>query len=815
MGSESATGRIAARAAATAAALLLLALALPVAGLHAQEPAEERVIIGSITVEGNQRLRDSVVRTESGLRVGDAVGYREINRAIRRLWSTGQFSDIRVSVAEDETDPDGGVTVILQVEERPYIAGIQFSGLQNVSMTAVRDSAGLRMDAPLNPSQVVEARNVIRRLLADKGYQVRSIKDRLEPIEDRPGEYVLLFEVEEGQRVAIAEIVFEGNRAFSDSQLRKVLDLKPEGFLWFRRGTYDEQKLRADLRENLPAFYGSHGYIDFAVTADSLVVDPETGKARLVVHVDEGPQYRLADFNVRGNRRFDAEDLARFFERPTGGLLNRVGLGGSEERERGEVFDHSAFMEATQRVQQLYSNNGYLGAVVQPVIERTTSENGDAVVRLSWEIREGEPAYVNRVLIRGNTFTHEEVIRDRIFLLPGDVYSEDLLIRSYQQIMGLGFFETPLPMPQIEQTPDGDVDIIFEVQEKQTGSVNFGTSIGGWGGLSGFLGYEQPNLFGRAKSGHLRWEYGRFSNNFDAGYSDPSILGTRTSGSISLFNSRDRFSPLTDEGQRRRTGAGIRFGVPFPLDRRFSRVFMGYTLARTSYEQLDGVESAIFGLPPGVQSTVSLGLARQTLNSPLFPTNGSRQEIEASFSGGILGGDGRFQKYTASGDWWVPVGQLGGKSPGSRPIQFALGLSAEVGTLFGDASRFPFERFLLGGVQYGRPLRGYDESTITPSGYFPRHTEGISAVDRFGNAYMRMSAEYAMRFNDNISLSLFYDAGNVWNRVSEIDPTRLYRGAGVGVMLMTPFGPLGLDYAYGFDKDDPGWQLHFKFGQGF
>jgi outer membrane protein insertion porin family len=139
----------------------------------------------------------------------------------------------------------------------------------------------------------------------------------------------------------------------------------------------------------------------------------------------------------------------------------------------------------------------------------------------------------------------------------------------------------------------------------------------------------------------------------------------------------------------------------------------------------------------------------------------------------------------------------------------------EAGALFGDASRFPFDRFWMGGVQFGRPLRGYEETTITPRGYIPRGAVGVPLDERFGDAYLRLSAEYAVRFTDNISVGAFYDAGNVWRNPAEMNPTRLMRGAGVGLMLVTPFGPLGLDYAYGFDKDQPGWHMHFKFGQGF
>src|SRR5690606_5190334 len=137
----------------------------------------------------------------------------------------------------------------------------------------------------LEPAKVAEAKAMVRDLLASKGFQLRSIDHRLEELDSRPGEYRLVFDVVEGQRVAIAEIAFEGNEAFSDDRLRSVMESRKEGFFWFRKGTYDEEKLRRDIRENLPEFYGQHGYIDFTVTGDTLIVDPETGKARLVISV--------------------------------------------------------------------------------------------------------------------------------------------------------------------------------------------------------------------------------------------------------------------------------------------------------------------------------------------------------------------------------------------------------------------------------------------------------------------------------------------------------------------------------------------------
>ncbi|HUE77465.1 MAG TPA: outer membrane protein assembly factor BamA [Longimicrobiales bacterium] len=806
-------------AAALAAASVLTLGSPALAG--AQEtpaPAVEPVLVEAIEVRGNARIPDDVILSTTGIQLGDRVTFREIQQAIRRLWVTDQYEDVRVFAEEIRPEEVASpVRLIIEVDEQPYVAYVEFRGLEHVRPSAIRDTVGLRGGQAYDPARLTEAEYMIREMLAEQGIRLRGVEHRLEPIAGVEDEYRLVIDVEEGQRVAIADIVIEGNEVFSDDDIEDAMSTRSEGFLWFRPGLFDENVLRTDLRANLPAFYGEHGYIDFRVLGDTLEVDPETGKGRLTIRVDEGPRYRLVDFEVRGNHRFSREELSRYYESARGGLLSSFGIGGigAEEGQvasRQPVFNRARFEQATEDVSQQYRNQGYLYAQVVPFVERVETERGEPGVRVGWDIAEREPAYVNRVAIVGNTYTHESVIRDRIFVLPGDVYSEEMLIQSYRSIMGLGFFESPLPTPRMEQLPSGDVDVVFEVKEKQTGSIGFGTTIGGWGGIAGFLSYDHPNLFGQAKAGHLRWEFGSRYNNFSTSYTDPSIRGSQLSGSASLFSSKENRFFAFPEGERRRTGGSLRFGFPFPLDRRFSRVFAGYQLSRTEYTNFGDEEGSIFGLPPGLLSTVTFSLLRNTLDSPLFPTVGTRNELRAELSGGPLGGDGDFQKYTATGSWWVPVAALGGDQVGVRPVRMALGMTAEAGAIFGDASRFPFEQFWMGGVQFGQNLRGYDETTITPLGYIPSRS-GIPLANKLGKSYVRLSAEYAIRFNDNVSVSAFGDAGNLWRDPLEVNPSKLFRGAGVGVQLVTPFGPMGLDYAYGFDKTDPGWQLHFKFGQ--
>ncbi len=793
---------------------LLLSVPLSLSGQVRPRTGITSVQIDSIAVRGNQRLAVPVIVGTLGFQAGSEVTYREIQGGIKALYSTGQFADVRVYAQGDPQEP---VLLILEVEERDIVQRITFSGLEHADEETVRDTTGLQTGQPYSPSKVRLAQEFIRSELAEEGIPFANIEERRESIGDSPGEIHLIFDVTEGNRITVAHIRVQGNEKVPEEAILDAMRTKAEGFLWLRTGSYDADVFEQDLELSIPNVYRSRGYLDFRVVHDSLVVDPRTGKTRVELEVEEGQRYRLADFSIQGNHHFSTEELRRFFSTEGGGLLRALGFGGDEEEvDERPYFDAKAFEEAIGRVQQAYSNDGYIYAEVRPWVERVETEEGEEpAVEAGWDIREMNPAYVNRVEIEGNDYTHERVIREKIYILPGDVYSMDQVLSSYQSIASLGFFETPLPEPDIQPDPQtGDVDITFKVEEKQTGSINFGTAVGGGTGVSGFLGYDQPNLFGQAKEGHLRWDFGRYINSFTVSFSDPALLQSRVSSTISLFNSRDRFFQFRS-GRRKRMGFSLRFGFPVPFALR-TRVFAGYSLARTDYDLRESADdNSLFGLPPGTQSTFSLGVTRSTLNHPLFPTSGSRQSLNGEFNGGILGGDGQFSRYLADASWYVPAGEMGGDEPGSRPIRLALGLTLRGGAIFGEVRRFPFDRFWMGGVMFGQQLRGYDETSITPLGYFPERSGDLRDIDRLGNAFASVTAEYAIRFNDNLSLSAFFDAGNVWAEPLDADFSRLFRGAGIGVQLVTPFGPLGLDYAYGFDKVNPGWQLHFKMGQGF
>jgi outer membrane protein insertion porin family len=811
--------------AALAAALLSFAAggALPGAALAqdpvppaAQAPAPAGFVVDTVEVRGAQRVTAEAVRSAVGVRTGTSVTAQLVQDAIRRLFATGNYESVQVYVRGAE---QGRGALVVDVRERPLVARVEFVGLRSVSAGTVRDSAGLRENAPLDPQAVARAQKLTRDLLAGRGIQLVSIDTTLAPAEN--GAVRLVFNVREGNRLTVADIDFVGNTAFSDDQLKDAMSLKEEGFWWFRQGRFDREAFEADLRSGLPTFYGRNGYIDFAVAGDTLVVDPVSGKARLVVEVQEGAQYRLGEFNVQGNSRFPSEALAEIFTTQRRSVLG-LPFGGQSEREMGEVFDQQAFNRAASDIEQQYRNEGYLFAQVIPTIERVPAAGGQPPrVNATLSVSEQQPFYIRQVSFRGNTTTHESVIRERLWIVPGDVYNEQRVIQSYQAVSGLGFFEVPMPLPDITPDPEsGTVDITFNVTEKQTGSVNFGTVFGGGpygstsGRFAGFLSYSQPNLFGQGKAANLRGEYGYGRSTLEASYTDPAIGGGRNSGSVSVFRRGDRFVRLGN-GRRLQTGAAVQFGFPVPGSLR-TRAFVGYSLSQTEYLSSEDDCSlgsvSIFCLPDATASSVSLSLTRDTKNHPLFPTQGTRQAVTLEQTGGPLGGDGNYQKLFAQTEWWVPTGRLGS---GQRAPQMALGLSARTGSIFGNVDRFPFERFYVGGVMFGQPLRGYQESSIGPRGYDAQCNTNLE-LRCLGDAFFTVSGEYALRLTDAISLSAFGDAGNVFGSVQEFNTSRLYRGAGIGATLVTPFlGAIGIDAAYGFDRPEPGWEIHFKLGNQF
>jgi outer membrane protein insertion porin family len=777
---------------------LIAALALLAGPLHAQDPAGPRA--DSIAVAGNARVSSQQVLTTVGILPGSNVNYRDIQRAVSALYRTGQFDDVTV-----RQEIVGGRSILtFEVKERPILAGWSVRGAEKVSAADVRERVRLLEGRPIDRAALARATASIDSLYRDRGYYTAEVT----PVElpaDSAGAVRVFFDVSEGSRVALGLVAIDGNEQFTDEEVVGQMGSKPESFWWFRSGEYDERRVEDDIRDRLPRWYASRGHIDFQVTGDTLIADSVSGKAILRLTVDEGPAYQVGNFEIRGNRRYSTEELMLFypFTATAGGAFNRT-----------------AWESATSRLSDLYANSGYIYAQIVPQETRRTLPDGTQVIDLAWNIQEGRVATINKISIVGNDVTHERVIREAIVLFPGQVFNRDALVRSYQNISNIGFFQQPLAPPNVETSSNGvDVDITFRVEERRTGNINFGASLGQGTGVGGFLGLEEPNLFGRGKRGRLQWQFGTNINDFTLSYSDPAIRESRISGTISIYDSRQRFT-VRDLGRRRQTGGSIQLGFPF-LGSRYTRLFGSYGIQRIRYSEGSTDIQERFICNNCVRSTLAATLLRDTRVGLPFATGGSQTTITGELNGGFLGGTGDYRKVDVEGRWYAPLGTLGGGDQFGGGVQFVLGFTAKSGFIFGNASNFFTELYSLGGVQFGIPLRGYDEFAITPNGFDPQAGGTNANPEAFGKSFATFTVEAGARISQSLYANVFLDAGNVYRTARQWDPTRLYRGAGVGVALVSPLGPIGIDFGYGFDRVDaagepnPGWQLHFKVGNFF
>ncbi|MGH7710474.1 MAG: outer membrane protein assembly factor BamA, partial [Gemmatimonadaceae bacterium] len=719
------------------AVFLALAVSAASSFAQAQDPAGQSpscAIADTVVVRGNTRVDAAAIRADAGLIAGTQLNSKITSRAIRALHQTGQFD--QVSVACEIAD--NKIVLVINVTERPLLTDATVVGANKISEKTIRDQLQLEFGKPLDPAAVARGMQRVDSIYEKNGYYLARVQAETTLVDHTAR---LTFKIEEANRLAVSGIQVDGNRALRDREVAGTMQIKPEGFWWWRKGEFDDEKYAADLAERIPSLYARRGFIDFRITRDSLVIDRERGKALVDIDVEEGPRYRVGSFEVNGNRRFSSEEIAQFypFDKETRTLTSRVtDFLRRRARTPEGIFDQNEWQSATDRLRTAYSNEGYIYASVRPVVERRRAADSVPVVDLRWDIDEKTPAVINRIEILGNDYTTESCIRDALSLIPGQVFNQDALIRSYQSISNLGFFEAPLPFPDTRTANEqGDIDIVFRVKEKRTGNVNFGASMGQGYGVGGFIGFDQPNLFGRCKRGSLQWQFGRYINNFNLQYYDPRVRESLISGSVSAYHQLTRFI-VGDLGRFQQTGATLGVGFPVPGSP-WTRVQLTYGAegVRLGRGGLTGEQRDEFGTGFSFRSNLGFQVTHDTRVDLPFASGGGIQSFTAQFNGGPLGGAYAFQRYTLESRAYAPLAFFGGGRPGQQPMKLLAGLSVRAGAVAGNTGPFfAFQEFAVGGVQYTEMLRGYDEFSITPRGYVSGTNTFSARRESFGKAFM-------------------------------------------------------------------------------
>ncbi len=746
-----ATGRM--KLGAAGIALLLL--------IFVSSPSALAEPIASIEVLGNVQADTRLVLDAFGLEPGEELDPEAVRAGIRALHRQGLFREVQVETSA----ADGGVAVVIRVRENPTLLQIRYQGTNKLKDKDFEEVVQLAPGQVVTPQAVEQARRDILELYESKGYLLAEVTAELAG-ETRAD---LVFHVRENEKVQVAKILFDGNVHVSSDQLKDVMETKEDR--WYRGGDFKRDVFEEDKKKILSRF-GEYGFVDARITGVTQDFDERKERLTVTVHVDEGQRWNV------GTIRLNHHDLL-----PEDRVRRAVLL------EEGLAFNTVKYDQTLQDLYALYQEEGHIYASIEP--RKIPRENN--VIDVEFDIDERDPARIKRIIITGNTRTHDEVIRRELVAAPGDVFRRSRVVRSQREIFQLGFFEDIQLDSKTADRETGDIDLILKVEERRTGQANLGAGINSQSGLTGFLQLSENNFLGRGQQVSARAEFGRFRE-IELSFTEPWFLGTPTSAGIDVFDTRRRYNEYTEK----RRGGDLRLGRPFPwLD--YTSVFARYSLAEYRLEAEPGFEDEVGDEGPSTISSVSLTFSRNSVDSPFFPTQGSTTQFVNEFAGGVLGGDESFY-----------AGMLSAKTYFRTVGKFVLSLSGRVGTIVGfdDPDQVPFwKRYRLGGIA-ANGLRGYGDYEIVPDERLP---------STGGRSMMIMRSELRYPFGRSVQLLSFYDAGNTWPSFGETDLTNLRRGAGFGVRLDVPMvGQIGFDYGYGFDRTrlegGPGWEFHFQLG---
>jgi outer membrane protein insertion porin family len=732
-----------------AAVLVAAAAAVWVPAAQAVTP----FVLRDIRVEGLQRTDPGTVFAALPFRIEDTYTDEKGAAALRALFATGLFKDVRLEV--------DGSAVVLIVEERPIIASIAFSGLKEFDQepltTSLKDS-GIGVGQPFDRALIDRAEQEIKRQYLSRSLYGAEVVTTVTPMErNRVG---VTFTMNEGDAARIRAIRIVGAKAFSEGTLLGEFQLTPVGWLtWYTKSDrYSRSKLNADL-ETLRAYYLNRGYLDFAVESTQVTISPDKQDIEITLSIREGQPYIVTGVRLEGDYLGKDEEFRSL-------VTVRPG-----EPYRGETVAATA-----KRFTDLYGLFGYAFARVdqRPVIDRAA---GQVVVVLSGE--PGRRVNVRRIEVAGNTKTRDEVVRREFRQLESSWYDGGRIKLSRDRVDRLGYFsEVGVETEEVPGVPD-QVDLVVNVTEKPTGNLLLGAGYSSADKLSLTASIKQDNVFGSGQ--YLGLELNTSATNRTLVFStiDPYFTIDGISRGIDLYYRTSR--PLNSLGssyQVATPGGSIRFGVPFS---EFDTVYFGAGVEQTrigtgiglplsylSYRLQYGANS--FALP------LTLGWSRDQRDSALAPTSGRYQRVNFEWS---VAGD---VKYLRTSLQYQEYWQL--------PAKLTLGFNAELGIGKGLGGKpFPvFKNFYGGGLGTVRVFEQSSLGVVDPTGAY---VGGAKRLNINTELYVPLPGSG----NDKtLRVFAFSDIGNVWREGEPIDAASLRASVGLGLSWISPVGPLKLSY---------------------
>ena len=736
--------------------------------------AFENFKVKDIRVEGIQRTEPGTVFSYLPIKVGEEVTQERATAAIKALYATGFFKDVRL-------EADGDVLVVV-VEERPAIAQIDISGSKEFDQKQLKEGLkgiGLAESRIFDRALLERAEQELKNQYISRGKYGVNIVTTVTPMERN--RVALNFAIAEGEVAKIRQINFVGNQVFDDNELRDQFILTTPGWLtWYSKNDqYSKPKLQGDL-ENLRSFYLNQGYLEFTIDSTQVSITPDKKDIFLTVNVTEGREFTVTDVKLAGDLIVPEEELRKLIK-----------------LKKGDIFSREKLTESTKLISDRLGNEGYAFASINPVPEANRDKNE---VAFTLYVDPGKRVYVRRISIFGNTNTRDEVIRREMRQMESGWYSTDKLTRSKQRVDKLGYFsDVQLETPGVQGTSD-QVDVNVKVTERATGNLTFGVGYSSAEKVIFSGGISQSNIFGTGNALALQLSTGSINKVYSLSYTNPFYTDDGVSRGFDIYKRDVDASSLAIASYNTSTlGTGVRFGVPVT---EYDTVNYGLALEQTEIGILQDTPQRYIDFVNefGEKSNTVLatvGWARDKRDSVIFTTKGSFQKFSAEV--GVPPGDLTFYRTNYQHQWYYPLTK-----------EYTLLLNGQIGYADGyDQKPLPFYKvFYLGGVN---SLRGYETATIGP-----KDANG----DSLGGSHMMLAnVEFLFPFpglqkDRSVRLSWFVDAGMVGEKY-DFDEVRY--STGLGFSWYSPVGPLKLSFgkALNPEPDDRLQRIQFTLGTVF
>ncbi len=753
--------------------------AIAVSLLSAPLMAADPFVVKDIRVEGLQRVEPGTVFSYLPVRVGETFTDDKGADAIRALYNTGFFKDVKV-------ESDGQVLVV-RVEERPSVSQLEFTGIKEFDKDALKKSlraVGVAEARYYDKALIDKAEQELKRQYISRGYYAAEVITTVTPVERN--RVAIVFNVDEGQVSKILQINIVGNSAFNEKNLREEMQLSTPNWLsWYTKNDlYSKQKLTADL-EAIRSFYLNRGYLEFVIESTQVSITPDKKGIYLNINIREGQQYKVASVKLAGELLGKDEELTK--------LVNL---------KVGDVFSSAKLTESTKAIADKLGAYGYAFAAINP---QPNLQKDKQVVDLNLIVDPGKRTYVRKINISGNNKTRDEVIRREMRQLESSWFDSEKLKLSKDRINRLGYFtDVEVNTEDIPGTSD-QVDVGIKVAEKQTGSLSLGAGFSSTDKLILTAGISQENAFGTGTSIGLNINTGKTNRTLAISNYDPYFTEDGISRFTELYTRTSRPLYYTGDTEYKivSSGGSFKLGVPYS---EVDRVFFGLGI-----EQLN-METSV-NMPTSYQNYVA-AYGKSNMNVP-FTIGWSRDARDSA----LIASRGTYQQ--ANFEWGTPVADLQYYRAYYQHQYFwplfkgnVLSFNGEIG--YGDTySNKPFpvtKNYFVGGIG---SVRGYE-----PGSLGPYNTNNGINIPIGGASKLVGNIEYTFPIpgsgvDKTLRLFSFFDAGNVYADTPDFSGLRT--SYGFGLSWISPLGPLKFSYGFPLSKkpEDRLQRFQFQIGTAF